>query len=96
MLGAVGAYDWNGTVVMVKDSDISIPSNDTFRDRHSEKIEPLAAYLGKKISPYCNIFNKHSCKSHLQIFSNFLHSESLGNFIIYKHVCYVIFFVVVL
>lgn len=56
MLGAVGAYDWNGTVVMVKDSDISIPNNDTFRDRHSEKIEPLAAYLGKKISPYCNIY----------------------------------------
>lgn len=50
MLGAVGAYDWNGTVVMVKDSDISIPSNDTFRDRHSEKIEPLAAYLGYTVN----------------------------------------------
>ncbi|OXB80171.1 UNVERIFIED_CONTAM: hypothetical protein H355_011629, partial [Colinus virginianus] len=50
MLGAVGAYDWNGTVVMVKDSGISIPSNDTFRDRHSEKIEPLAAYLGYTVN----------------------------------------------
>lgn len=56
MLGAVGAYDWNGTVLMVKDSGISIPTNDTFRDRFSEKNEPLAAYLGKRISPSCNIY----------------------------------------
>ncbi|XP_030323786.1 integrin alpha-1 isoform X2 [Calypte anna] len=50
MLGAVGAYDWNGTVIMVKDSDISMPTNDTFRDRHSEKNEPLAAYLGYTVN----------------------------------------------
>uniref|UniRef100_A0A8B9G3C4 Integrin subunit alpha 1 n=1 Tax=Amazona collaria TaxID=241587 RepID=A0A8B9G3C4_9PSIT len=50
MLGAVGAYDWNGTVIMVKDSDISMPTNDTFRDRHSEKSEPLAAYLGYTVN----------------------------------------------
>ncbi|NXL64995.1 ITA1 protein, partial [Chordeiles acutipennis] len=50
MLGAVGAYDWNGTVIMVKDSGISMPTNDTFRDRHSEKNEPLAAYLGYTVN----------------------------------------------
>lgn len=51
MLGAVGAYDWNGTVLMVKDSGILMPTNETFRDRLSEKNEHLAAYLGKK----CNV-----------------------------------------
>jgi len=56
MLGAVGAYDWNGTVLMVKDSGISMPTNDTFRDRLSEKNEPLAAYLGKRSSPSYNTF----------------------------------------
>ncbi|XP_010006921.1 PREDICTED: integrin alpha-1 [Chaetura pelagica] len=50
MLGAVGAYDWNGTVIMVKDSGISMPTNDTFRDRLSEKNEPLAAYLGYTVN----------------------------------------------
>uniref|UniRef100_A0A672TVP0 Integrin subunit alpha 1 n=1 Tax=Strigops habroptila TaxID=2489341 RepID=A0A672TVP0_STRHB len=50
MLGAVGAYDWNGTVIMVKDSDISMPTNDTFRDRRLEKNEPLAAYLGYTVN----------------------------------------------
>ncbi|KAM6228450.1 LOW QUALITY PROTEIN: integrin alpha-1-like [Spheniscus humboldti] len=47
MLGAVGAYDWNGTVLMVKNSGISMPTNDAFCDRLSEKNEPLAAYLGQ-------------------------------------------------
>ncbi|NWI09350.1 ITA1 protein, partial [Crypturellus soui] len=50
MIGAVGAYDWNGTVLMLKDSSISMPTNSTFRDRHSEKNEPLAAYLGYTVS----------------------------------------------
>uniref|UniRef100_A0A8C0V6H4 Integrin subunit alpha 1 n=1 Tax=Cyanistes caeruleus TaxID=156563 RepID=A0A8C0V6H4_CYACU len=50
MLGAVGAYDWNGTVLMVKDSGISMPTNDTFRDRRSERNEPLAAYLGYTVN----------------------------------------------
>ncbi|NXD30696.1 ITA1 protein, partial [Spelaeornis formosus] len=50
MLGAVGAYDWNGTVLMVKDNGISMPTNDTFRDRHLERNEPLAAYLGYTVN----------------------------------------------
>lgn len=47
MLGAVGAYDWNGTVVMQKGNQIIIPQNTTFNVKSSKKIEPLAAYLGR-------------------------------------------------
>ncbi|KAH0627929.1 hypothetical protein JD844_008511 [Phrynosoma platyrhinos] len=50
MLGAVGAYDWNGTVVMLKDSAFLIPRNDTFYDKSSERNEPLAAYLGYTVN----------------------------------------------
>ncbi|XP_069483359.1 integrin alpha-1 isoform X2 [Ambystoma mexicanum] len=46
MLGAVGAYDWNGTVVMLKNGTFEIPKNDTFRTKTAEKNEPLASYLG--------------------------------------------------
>lgn len=47
MLGAVGAYDWNGTVVMQKASQIIIPHNATFNAESTSKKEPLASYLGK-------------------------------------------------
>ena len=47
MLGAVGAYDWNGTVVMQKASQIIIPHNTTFNTESAKKKEPLASYLGK-------------------------------------------------
>ncbi|EMP42389.1 Integrin alpha-1 [Chelonia mydas] len=50
MLGAVGAYDWNGTVVMQKNSMVLMPRNDTFRDKSSERNEPLAAYLGYTVN----------------------------------------------
>eukprot|EP00079_Xenopus_tropicalis_P009244 XP_002933090.2 PREDICTED: integrin alpha-1 [Xenopus tropicalis] len=50
MLGAVGAYDWNGTVVMVNSDATLIPNNQTFRKRTDEKNEPLAAYLGYTLS----------------------------------------------
>ncbi|XP_074851686.1 integrin alpha-1 [Carettochelys insculpta] len=50
MLGAVGAYDWNGTIVMQKESMVFMPKNDTFRDKTSEKNEPLAAYLGYTVN----------------------------------------------
>uniref|UniRef100_A0A8D0GI95 Integrin alpha-1 n=1 Tax=Sphenodon punctatus TaxID=8508 RepID=A0A8D0GI95_SPHPU len=50
MLGAVGAYDWNGTVVMQKENAFLIPSNDTFNDKFSEKNESLAAYLGYSVN----------------------------------------------
>ncbi|XP_039399347.1 integrin alpha-1 isoform X2 [Mauremys reevesii] len=50
MLGAVGAYDWNGTVVMQKNSMVLMPKNDTFRDKSSERNEHLAAYLGYTVN----------------------------------------------
>nr|XP_033787432.1 integrin alpha-1 [Geotrypetes seraphini] len=49
MLGAVGAYDWNGTVVMQKTDSFVIPRNDTFK-ASSENNEPLAAYLGYTVN----------------------------------------------
>ncbi|XP_075040048.1 integrin alpha-1 isoform X2 [Mixophyes fleayi] len=50
MLGAVGAYDWNGTVVMVKSDAIVTPQNNSFKTRQQERNEPLAAYLGYTVS----------------------------------------------
>ncbi|XP_023374835.1 integrin alpha-1 isoform X2 [Otolemur garnettii] len=49
MLGAVGAYDWNGTVVMQKANQIIIPQNTTFQFE-SKKNEPLASYLGYTVN----------------------------------------------
>ncbi|KAJ6669912.1 hypothetical protein lerEdw1_000461 [Lerista edwardsae] len=50
MLGAVGAYDWNGTVVMLNSSAILTPRNDTFYNKSTERNEPLAAYLGYTVN----------------------------------------------
>lgn len=47
MLGAVGAYDWNGTVVMHKANQNIIPQNTTFQVGSTKMNEPLASYLGK-------------------------------------------------
>ncbi|XP_032327848.1 integrin alpha-1 isoform X1 [Camelus ferus] len=49
MLGAVGAYDWNGTVIMQKANQILIPQNTTF-NVESTKNEPLASYLGYTVN----------------------------------------------
>ncbi|CAI9544699.1 unnamed protein product [Staurois parvus] len=50
MLGAVGAYDWNGTVVMMKSDDVVTPGNNSFHTRTEDKNEPLAAYLGYTVT----------------------------------------------
>ncbi|ELK12176.1 Integrin alpha-1 [Pteropus alecto] len=50
MLGAVGAYDWNGTVVMQKANQIIIPQNTTFNVKSTKKNEPLASYLGYTVN----------------------------------------------
>ncbi|CAK6444101.1 unnamed protein product [Pipistrellus nathusii] len=50
MLGAVGAYDWNGTVVMQKGTQILIPRNTTFNVESSRQNEPLASYLGYTVN----------------------------------------------
>ncbi|CAJ0929599.1 unnamed protein product [Ranitomeya imitator] len=50
MLGAVGAYDWNGTVVMIKSDAIVTPGNNSFQTKAEERNEPLAAYLGYSVT----------------------------------------------
>ncbi|XP_077318886.1 integrin alpha-1 [Lithobates pipiens] len=50
MLGAVGAYDWNGTVVMMKPDDVVTPGNSSFHTGHEDRNEPLAAYLGYTVT----------------------------------------------
>uniref|UniRef100_A0A2K5DMH3 Integrin alpha-1 n=1 Tax=Aotus nancymaae TaxID=37293 RepID=A0A2K5DMH3_AOTNA len=50
MLGAVGAYDWNGTVVMQKADKIIIPQNTTFNIESTKMNEPLASYLGYTVN----------------------------------------------
>ncbi|KAM4875334.1 integrin alpha-1 [Thomomys bottae] len=50
MLGAVGAYDWNGTVVMQKVNQIIVPQNTTFQVESAKQNEPLASYLGYTVN----------------------------------------------
>jgi hypothetical protein len=47
MLGAVGAYEWNGTVVMHTDQGTMVPLNADFHDPLDERKESLAGYVGK-------------------------------------------------
>ncbi|KAJ8339269.1 hypothetical protein SKAU_G00360550 [Synaphobranchus kaupii] len=46
MLGAVGAYDWNGTVVMHVGQDFIVPDKSTFHNPLVERYEGLAGYFG--------------------------------------------------
>ncbi|XP_062869673.1 integrin alpha-1 [Trichomycterus rosablanca] len=46
MLGAVGAYDWNGTVVMQTGKEFMVPKNDTFHDPLVQRYEGMAGYVG--------------------------------------------------
>ncbi|KAK6322763.1 integrin alpha-1 [Coregonus clupeaformis] len=46
MLGAVGAYEWNGTVVMHTDQGTVVPLNADFQDPLDERKESLAGYVG--------------------------------------------------
>ena len=48
MLGAVGAYDWNGTVVMHTAAGTIVPGKNDFYDPETEAgYEGLAGYLGE-------------------------------------------------
>lgn len=48
LLGAVGAYDWNGTVVMHTPRGTIIPGKAQFYDPHAEAgYEGLAGYTGE-------------------------------------------------
>ncbi|MGH0170498.1 UNVERIFIED_CONTAM: hypothetical protein FKN15_058896 [Acipenser sinensis] len=46
MLGAVGAYDWNGTVVMQNGADFLVPNRSAFHNPFVDKYEALAGYVG--------------------------------------------------
>ncbi|XP_041666679.1 integrin alpha-1 [Cheilinus undulatus] len=47
LLGAVGAYDWNGTVVMQTAERSIVPGNDSFYDPETEAVnDALAGYFG--------------------------------------------------
>ncbi|XP_067841718.1 integrin alpha-1 [Heptranchias perlo] len=50
LLGAVGAYDWNGTVLMLNNNEAVVPDNEAFLDQSEESNEPLAGYLGYSLS----------------------------------------------
>ncbi|XP_078062301.1 integrin alpha-1-like [Mustelus asterias] len=50
MLGAVGAYDWNGTVLLLNNNGVIIPDNETFINKLKESNEPLAGYLGYSLT----------------------------------------------
>ncbi|XP_069780423.1 integrin alpha-1 [Narcine bancroftii] len=50
MLGAVGAYDWNGTVLLVNNSETVIPENESFFNKSEENNESLAGYFGYSVS----------------------------------------------
>lgn len=48
LLGAVGAYDWNGTVVMHTPGGTIVPGKDQFFDPKTEAgYEGLAGYIGE-------------------------------------------------
>ncbi|KAG9353743.1 hypothetical protein JZ751_011865 [Albula glossodonta] len=46
MLGAVGAYDWNGTVVMNMGQEVIVPDKSTFHNPFVQRYEGLAGYVG--------------------------------------------------
>lgn len=46
MLGAVGAYDWNGTVVMQLGNHSVVPKNNTFHNPLVERYQGMAGYVG--------------------------------------------------
>lgn len=50
LLGAVGAYDWNGTVVIHKDGETVTPAKNAFYNADTEEgYEGLAGYLGELV-----------------------------------------------
>ncbi|KAI4875226.1 hypothetical protein NFI96_010697, partial [Prochilodus magdalenae] len=46
MLGAVGAYDWNGTVVMQSGNRFTVPRRNTFHNPLVQRHEGMAGYVG--------------------------------------------------
>uniref|UniRef100_A0A4W3KK13 Integrin subunit alpha 1 n=1 Tax=Callorhinchus milii TaxID=7868 RepID=A0A4W3KK13_CALMI len=50
MLGAVGADEWNGTVLMLNNNDVVIPDSEEFLNKSDKHNESLAGYLGYSVS----------------------------------------------
>uniref|UniRef100_A0AAY4EAQ4 VWFA domain-containing protein n=1 Tax=Denticeps clupeoides TaxID=299321 RepID=A0AAY4EAQ4_9TELE len=50
MVGAVGAYDWNGTVVMQLGTESVVPGKATFHNPLVERYEGLAGYVGYDVT----------------------------------------------
>uniref|UniRef100_A0A671T7X0 Integrin alpha-1-like n=1 Tax=Sinocyclocheilus anshuiensis TaxID=1608454 RepID=A0A671T7X0_9TELE len=46
MLGAVGAFDWNGTVVMQSGQEFVVPKKNTFHDPAEQRYEGMTGYIG--------------------------------------------------
>ncbi|XP_055064961.2 integrin alpha-1 isoform X1 [Misgurnus anguillicaudatus] len=46
MLGAVGAYDWNGTVVMQADNNFVVPKKNAFHNPAVQRYEGMSGYVG--------------------------------------------------
>ncbi len=47
MLGAVGAFDWNGTVVMQSGQEFVVPKKNSFHDPAEQRYEGMAGYVGE-------------------------------------------------
>lgn len=47
MLGAVGAFDWNGTVVMQSGQEFVVPKKNSFHDPAVQRYEGMTGYLGE-------------------------------------------------
>lgn len=60
LLGAVGAYDWNGTVVMHTAGGTVVPGKDEFFDQETEVgYERLAGYIGESTCDILKAKNRH-------------------------------------
>lgn len=50
LLGAVGAYDWNGAVLKETSSGRIIPHRESYLQEFPEELKNHGAYLGKEIA----------------------------------------------
>lgn len=70
LLGAVGAYDWNGTVVMYTASGTVVAGKTQFYDPETEAgYEGLAGYFGELTShvlTFTFAYAESLCKKHRQ------------------------------
>ena len=51
LLGAVGAYDWNGAVLKETKHGKVVPPKSSYKNEFPEELKNHGAYLGKSIQP---------------------------------------------